>query len=88
MRKESELARIIPAVLRALKPDGLLWVSYPKGAKENTDLSRDVLRDSMKEFKVNAVSLVSVDDTWSALRFRPAGRKPVRSSNPGPPAGR
>ncbi|MNM87219.1 hypothetical protein D3C81_993940 [compost metagenome] len=68
--------------MRALKPEGLLWLCYPKGgAKAGTDLNRDKGWDVVRAAGYEGVSLVSIDDTWSAMRFRPVGagskRKPA-----------
>jgi hypothetical protein len=52
----------------------MLWVCYPKGSKNSTDLSRDVLWKAMEENGLVGVTLVAVDDTWSAMRFRPIDR--------------
>lgn len=51
---------------------GLLWLCYPKGtAKIKTDLNRDVLRETVAaRHGLEGVSLVAIDDTWSAMRFR------------------
>lgn len=70
-----DVERLVPEVLRALKSDEMLWVCYPKGtSKVRTDLNRDILWRLMAKFKLAGVSLVSVDGTWSAMRFRPADR--------------
>lgn len=67
-----ELEKYGPQALKAIKPDGLLWLCYPKGSsKLKTDLSRDKGWDIVKAAGFEGVSLVSVDDTWSAMRFRP-----------------
>jgi len=67
-----ELEQYGPVALRAIKPDGLLWLCYPKGSsKLKTDLSRDKGWDIVRAAGYEAVSLVSVDDTWSAMRYRP-----------------
>lgn len=59
-------------VVNALKDDGLLWICYPKkSAAIKTDLTRDNGWDALKKQGYEGVSLVSVDDTWSAFRFRP-----------------
>jgi hypothetical protein len=59
--------------LGSVKIGGLLWVCYPKGGrKAGTDLNRDLLWEAMGEHGLTGVTLVSVDDTWSAMRFRPA----------------
>jgi hypothetical protein len=56
-----------------VRPDGLLWICYPKkSSKAATDLTRDVLWDMVKGYGVVGVSLISIDDVWSAMRFRPA----------------
>jgi hypothetical protein len=54
----------------ALRPGGILWVSYPKGKAVATDLNRDILREALAEIGLEAVSQVAIDDTWSALRFK------------------
>ncbi|WP_308634706.1 YdeI/OmpD-associated family protein [Paenibacillus silvisoli] len=60
--------------LKAVKRDGLLWICYPKGtSKIRTDINRDRGWKVVKEEGWEGVSLVSVDDTWSAMRFRPVG---------------
>jgi len=65
--------RLTPEVMKALKPNGLFWVCYPKGtSKVRTDLNRDILWGLMQKFRLAGVSMVSLDDVWSAMRFRPA----------------
>lgn len=72
VRNRTELEGVIPTALRALKNDALLWVCYPKGsAKVATDLNRDILWEKMSKFGLAGVSLVSLDNVWSAMRFRP-----------------
>ncbi|WP_153542033.1 hypothetical protein [Streptomyces sp. RB17] len=60
------------AVLAAARRDALAWVAYPKGGKLGTDLNRDTLAAALSERGVRPVRQVAIDDTWSALRFRPA----------------
>ncbi len=61
----------IEAVLGAGRRDVLAWVAS-KGGLRGTDLNRDILANILAERGVRAVRQISVDDTWSALRFRPA----------------
>jgi hypothetical protein len=72
---QADLARVAPRAIRATKPDGLLWIAYPKGtAKMKTDLNRDVLWQIVEErHGLEGVTLVAIDETWSAMRFRPRG---------------
>lgn len=59
-------------VAGAAREDRLVWVVYPKAGKLGTDLNRDVLaRLVMKDAGIRPVRQVSIDHTWSALRFRP-----------------
>jgi hypothetical protein len=48
---------------------GAVWVVYPKGGR--ADINRDSLWPILAEHGLRPISQVSVDDTWSALRFRP-----------------
>ena len=55
----------------ALKPKGLLWISYPKGAaKIKSDITRDTIWRYAKTVGLDGVAMVAVDDTWSAMRLK------------------
>ena len=56
----------------AARADRLAWIGYPKGGQLGTDLNRDRLVAVLADQGVQPVRQVSIDDTWSALRFRPA----------------
>ena len=50
----------------------MLWIAWPKKtAKRPTDLTRDTLWPRVHETGWNGVAAISIDETWSALRFRP-----------------
>jgi hypothetical protein len=58
--------------LKNIEPDSVLWFAYPKGtSKIKTDINRDTIRVKGEEFEITTVTAISIDDTWSALRFRP-----------------
>lgn len=61
-------------LIEAAKDDRLAWVAYPKAGQLKTDLNRDRLAELMKPFGIEPVRLVSIDDVWSAMRFRPRKR--------------
>jgi hypothetical protein len=68
----AELERLAPLAADAVAYDGLLWVSYPKkSSKMESDLTRDVVWQEVAKTGLRAVSQISVDDVWSAIRFRP-----------------
>ena len=48
---------------------GAFWVAYPKGNR--ADVNRDSLWPLLAEHGFRPISQVAVDETWSALRFRP-----------------
>jgi hypothetical protein len=61
--------------LKKVEADSVLWFAYPKGtSKIKTDINRDTIRVTGEEFNITAVTAISIDDTWSALRFRPIDR--------------
>jgi len=53
---------------KALAPEGLLWISYPKGGK--TDLTRDKGWECLGEVKMQWLSLISFSDNWSAFLLK------------------
>lgn len=69
--RRDELGSAGPAVAAA-RADRLAWIGYPKGGRLGTDLNRDRLAAALAEQGLQPVRQVSIDDTWSALRFRPA----------------
>ena len=55
-----------------LGPAAILWVTYPKlTSKAAGALNRDVLYGLMQEQGFQAVAQIAVDETWSAMRFKP-----------------
>src|ERR1051326_4419303 len=68
VKSEAELAKLAPKAVAALEPDGILWISFPKGSsKIQTDLTRDKGWDSVRKLPLKWITLVSVNDTWSAF---------------------
>lgn len=71
-RNKAEVAAVAGPAVEAARQDRLAWIAYPKGGKLGTDLNRDVLAALLAGEGVRPVRQVAVDETWSALRFRPA----------------
>ena len=72
VRNTAELERLGPVAIEAMKYDGLLWLSYPKrSSKVETDLTRDKGWDIVTGAGLRPVTQISVNDIWSALRWRP-----------------
>jgi hypothetical protein len=71
----AEISTFAKKLPKHTAPNALVWISYPKKtSKAEGDLSRDVIRQAMKGTGWRAVSIVAIDEVWSALRFRPAGK--------------
>jgi hypothetical protein len=66
----AELARRLPALMRALHVDGGLWVAWPKRASGRpTDITEDVVREVALPTGLVDVKVAAIDDTWSGLRL-------------------
>jgi hypothetical protein len=56
---------------RSLLSAEYVWIAYPKGSSQKaTDLNRDILANEMRGYGLDSVRLISIDDTWSAMRFK------------------
>ncbi|MES2154075.1 MAG: hypothetical protein V4510_02980 [bacterium] len=55
----------------AAKSDRLAWLAYPKAGQLATDLARDNLVEKLGAGGIQVVRVISIDDVWSAARFRP-----------------
>ena len=72
VRTSAELAGLVKPLTAAIAPDGRIWISYPKGSsKIQTDLTRDKGWQPLDGSDLMWLSLVSVDDMWSAFGLRP-----------------
>lgn len=72
VKNKAELDKLAPKAARALKPDSLLWISFPKGSsKIQTDLTRDKGWEDIQKLDLKWVNLVSINETWSAFAMRP-----------------
>jgi hypothetical protein len=79
VRSADELRRLGPHAIAAVKPEGLLWITYPKGGRTRgvTDLpatpwwmKRDVLGEITSVTGYKPVAIVAIDDKYTALRFK------------------
>ncbi len=52
--------------------DSIFWIAYPKGTSSiKTDINRDKLWDLLKPYGYRPVSMIAIDNDWSAMRVRP-----------------
>ena len=72
VRTKAELDALAPRAARALRPESILWISFPKGSSRiQTDLTRDKGWESLQALDLKWITLVSVNETWSAFALRP-----------------
>jgi hypothetical protein len=66
----AEIALHLAALQAALKPDGVIWVSWPKkGAKVATDVTEDIIRAEALKLDLVDVKVAAVDAVWSGLKL-------------------
>lgn len=65
-----ELKSILGEYKNALKKDGMMWISWPKGSSEiKTDLKRDIIREHLLSIGLVDVKVAAIDKDWSGLKF-------------------
>ena len=71
-KNQKELASLAPKAASALEPDSILWLSFPKGSSNiQTDLTRDKGWEILQTLDLKWITLISVNETWSAFALRP-----------------
>jgi hypothetical protein len=69
---KKEFIQFLKTQLKNIEPDSVLWFAYPKQTSGiKTDINRDKLWEFAQEYGIRPVSAISINDTWSGLRFRP-----------------
>ena len=72
VKNKAELDTLAPKAVKALKPESMLWISFPKGtSKIQTDLTRDKGWDTLRNLDLKWINLISVNEMWSAFSLRP-----------------
>ena len=75
VNNKKEYVDFLKKNLDAVELDSVLWFAYPKGTSGvKTDVNRDILRVTAEEYGVTAITAISINAIWSALRFRPIDR--------------
>ena len=69
-RDRAVLEKEIAGLLRALEPDGALWISWPKKASGvATDMTEDAVREIALPVGLVDIKVAAVDDVWSGLKL-------------------
>jgi hypothetical protein len=72
----AEIAQQAAPVAARLNEDAGLWFAYPKKSSKRykTDLGRDDGWQPLGDLGFEGVRQIAIDEDWSALRFRQAGK--------------
>lgn len=78
VQQKPRLLQRLPKLQAALKPDGALWISWPKGgSKLPTDLNGNSVREAGLAAGLVDIKVCAVDADWSGLKFViPVAKRP------------
>jgi hypothetical protein len=66
----SELSQGFPDLKKRLRPDGILWISWPKSTSSlKTDLNESLVREIGLKNGLVDVKIIAIDKDWSGLKF-------------------
>ena len=69
-KSKAELDKALPEMRASLVPNGMIWISWPKGASRiPTDLNENVVREMALRQSLVDVKVAAVDDVWSGLKL-------------------
>jgi hypothetical protein len=69
-KSENEYIRTLPILKEQLKPNGMIWASWPKKpSKIVTDITENKIRDYAIEIGLVDIKVCAVDEIWSGLKL-------------------
>jgi len=67
---EEELRREFPKLMRSLKKDGIIWISYPRTSSSiESDLTGFCVREVGTGHGMAEVKISSLDEDWAGIKF-------------------
>jgi hypothetical protein len=76
VHSKADAEKTAKAVAKALDTNSIFWMAYPKGSSKkykDADINRDSGHVLMEKHGFDGVSLVAIDEDWSAMRFKKLG---------------
>ncbi|WP_126973970.1 hypothetical protein [Gynurincola endophyticus] len=72
VKTSTAIENTVKELIHKIEGDGILWFAYPKGisGKYKVEINRDNGWESPGNAGYETVRAVSIDEDWSALRFR------------------
>ncbi|WP_461452898.1 YdeI/OmpD-associated family protein [Mucilaginibacter sp.] len=72
VKNTNGLASSLKTILPLLKPETIFWISYPKkNSGVKSDVDKMSIWDELYSIGFKIVTSISIDDTWTAFRFKP-----------------
>lgn len=70
--RKADVEALLPKLAEAARGDAVLWLVYPKGTskKYTCDFNRDSIWPLFEPVGFLPVRMISIDENWSAFRFR------------------
>jgi Protein of unknown function (DUF3052) len=69
-KQEDEFIKLLPQLRKEIKPNGSIWVSWPKKAsKVPADITEDTIRNFALKNGLVDIKVCAVDDIWSGLKL-------------------
>ena len=66
----AQLMKVLQQTRNRLKPDGMIWVSWPKkAAKVATDITEDTIRTIALPMGLVDIKVCAVTEVWSGLKL-------------------
>ena len=70
IRSRKEMEKWLPKILKQIKQDGMIWVSWPKKSSGTvTDVTEDIIRETALPLGLVDIKVCAVDETWSGLKL-------------------
>jgi hypothetical protein len=69
-KSRAGLSKALAAVLKKMRPDAAIWVSWPKkSSKVATDITEDTIREIALPMGLVDIKVCAVDEVWSGLKL-------------------
>ncbi|MDF2431849.1 MAG: hypothetical protein JWP44_1480 [Mucilaginibacter sp.] len=69
-KQEEEYILLLPELKNQIKPNGMIWVSWPKKASQIiTDITEDTIRNYAIKTGLVDIKVCAVDEIWSGLKL-------------------
>ena len=69
-KQADEYVEKLPSLKNKIKPNGIIWVSWPKkSSKVLTDITENLIRDYAIKIGLVDIKVCAVDEIWSGLKL-------------------